>query len=164
MKAASVRLIAAVLLMAGAGFAQTFTKETPIGKSQVPDVVLRAFNSTYPQARARGYTRVEVNGTPFYKIESVDGPTHRNISYNADGGVAKAEERIVAADLPADAQQAIQEKYPKARVTSAERVTQGDQVGYEVSVRKDGKFFDLEFDAKGKLTAAHEVKINIVFR
>lgn len=164
MKASSVSLIAAVLLMAGFSFAQTFTKETPISKYQVPDVVLKAFKSAYPKASARGYTKVEVNGMPFYRIESVDGPTHRKISYSPDGSVAKTEERIAAADLPVDAQQAIQEKYPKAEVTTAERVTQGDQVGYKVSVRKGGKLFDLEFDAKGKLTAAREVKFNIVIR
>lgn len=164
MKATSVRLIAAVLLMAGAGFAQTFTKETKISDYDVPDVVLKAFKSAYPKARARGYAKVEVDGMPFYKIESVDGATHRDISYSPDGSVTKTEERIVAADLPVDAQQAIQEKYPKAEVTTAERVIQGDQVGYKASVRKGEKLFHLEFDAKGKLTAAHEVKINILTR
>jgi hypothetical protein len=164
MRATSVRLIAAVLLMAGGSFAQTFTKGTPISKHEVPDVVLKAFKSAYPKASARGYTKVEVDGMTFYKIESVDGATHRKISFSPDGGVTKTEERIVVADLPLEAQQAIQEKYPKAELTTAERVTQGDQVGYKVSVRKGGKLFDLEFDAKGTLAAAREVKINIVAR
>jgi Putative beta-lactamase-inhibitor-like, PepSY-like len=162
MKATCVRLIAAVLLMAGASFAQTFTKETRISEYEVPDVVLKAFESAYPKARVRSCTKVESNGTLFYKIESVDGATHREISYSPDGRVTKTEVRIVVADLPVDAQQAIQEKYPKAEVTIAERVTQDDQVGYEVSVRKDEKLFHLKFDANGKLTAAYEVKVNIV--
>ena len=152
--------------MAVAALAQTpkFTRETPISKSEVPDVVLKAFESAYPKAKARGYAKVEVDCRPFYKIESVDGITHRNISYNTDGGVTKTEERIAVADLPAEAKQVIQEQYPKAEVTSSEKVTQGDQVEYKVSVRKDGKLFDLQFDVNGKLMSAHEVKVNIVIR
>lgn len=133
MKVTLMGRIAAVLLMAAPTFAQTVTRYTPIYKGDVPAAVWEAFKSAYPHASVRSYTKVEVNGAVFYKIESVAGVTQRKISYNPDGTISKTAERIAAADLPADAQQAIPEKYPKAKITSAEKVTEAGQVTYEVS-------------------------------
>ena len=164
MKATLIGKIAAVLLMAVATFAQTFTRHTPIYESDVPVAVRKAFKSAYPKAKARSYTKVEVDGAVFYRIESVDASIHRKILYDAKGTVSKIAEEIVAAALPENAQQVIPEKYPKAKISSAERVTEAGQVTYEVSVKQNGKNFDLVFDAEGKLTAAREVKMNIVVR
>ena len=164
MKATSVRSIAVILLVAIAGFAQSVTREKPIPQDEVPEVILKALKADYPHARARTYTRVEVDGTPFFKIECVDRDIQRNLFYNPDGSLVEIEERITAAALPAESQQAIQEKYPKAQVTNAEKVIQGNQIGYKASVRKGDKLFHLEFDDSGKLTSALEVKVNIVIR
>ena len=162
MKANLTGAIAVVLLMSAATFAQTFTRYTPIhNQSNVPVAVRQAFKSAYPQASARGYEKVEVNGFPFYRIESVDASTHRKILYYPDGKVSKIEESIVATDLPTAAQKVISDEYEKAQITSAEKVTAAGQVNYQVSVKKGGKSFDLQFDAEGNLTAAREVKMNI---
>ena len=48
-------------------------------------------------------------------------------------------------------------------ITFAEKVTQGDQVSYHANAKKDDKLFRLEFDADGKTTLAHEVKVTMVF-
>jgi len=155
--------IAVVLLMSAATFAQTFTRYTPIhNQSNVPVAVRQAFKSAYPQASEPGYEKVEVNGFTFYRIESVDASTHRKILYYPDGKVSKIEESIVATDLPPAAQKVISDEYEKAKITSAEKVTAAGQVNYQVSVKKGGKSFDLQFDAEGNLTAAREVKMNIV--
>jgi len=82
--------------------------------------------------------------------------------YYPDGKVSKIEERIVATDLPTAAQKVISDEYEKAKITSAEKVTAAGQVTYQVSVKQGGKMFDLQFDAQGELTAAREVKMNIV--
>ena len=82
--------------------------------------------------------------------------------YYPDGKVSKIEESIVATDLPAAAQKVISDEYEKAKITSAEKVTEAGQVNYQVSVKKGGKSFDLQFDAEGNLTAAREVKMNVV--
>jgi len=148
--------------MTAATFAQTFTRETPVYESDVPVAVREAFKSAYPQASADTYTKVEVNGVPFYRVASVDASTHRNILYDQNGTVSRVAERIVVADLPASAQQVIPVKYPKAKISSAERVTGAGQVTYEVNLKQDEKNFNLQFDAEGKLTAAREMKVDIV--
>ena len=164
MRVKLIFLMSVTLLMTLAVSAQTVTLERPVGKTDVPSPVLKAFKSAYPQASARSYMKVEVNGLTFYRIESLEKNLHRNATYNPDGSVAKLEERIAANELPAVAQQAIQEKYPKAKVARAEKVTQGDRIEYKADVRKGGKSFDLFFDADGKLISAREVKVNIVMR
>jgi hypothetical protein len=163
MRASCLRLIATGLLLTISAFAQQkVTRYTPIAKSQVPSEVIKAFKTAYPRASVRGYAKVEIDGTPFYKVETVDGDTHRKISYTPDGSVAKLEERITVSELPAEALQVTEGKYPEAKITSARRVTQGEKISYEVSVKKSGKAFELEFDAGGKLTSEREVKIKIV--
>ena len=157
-----LRLIATGLLLTISAFAQQVTRYTPIAKSQVPSEIIKAFKTAYPRASVRVYAKVAIDGTPFYKLETVDGDTHRKISYTPDGAVAKLEERITANELPSGALQATEGKYPKGKITSAQRVIEGEQITYEVGVKEGGKAFKLEFDAGGKLTSAHEVKIKVV--
>ena len=97
MRVKLIFLMSVTLLMMLAVSAQTVTRESPIGKTDVPKPVLKAFKSAYPQASARSYMKVEVNGVPFYRIESLEKDLHRNVTYNPDGSVAKLEERIAAA-------------------------------------------------------------------
>jgi uncharacterized membrane protein YkoI len=126
-------------------------QEAKIKESDVPQAVVAAFKSAYPNATVRGYSKEKENGKLFYEIESKDGATMRDLLYNPDGTVAEIEETVAAADLPAEAQQAIQAKYPKAIVSRAEKVTRGDKTEYEVSARRGKRRISLVFDAGGKV-------------
>ena len=126
-------------------------QEKKITAKQVPAAVVAAFKSSYPNATIRGYAREKEDGKAFYEIESREGTTQRDILYNADGTVAEIEESIAATDLPADAQAAIKQKYPRAVIILAEKTTAGDTVGYEVSLRNGRKRIAMEFDSSGKV-------------
>lgn len=126
-------------------------QEKKITAQQVPAAVIAAFKSSYPNATIRGYAQEKENGKVFYEIESREGTTQRDVLYNADGTVAEVEESISASDLPADAQRAIKQKYPRAVITLAEKTTAGDTVGYEVSLRNGKKRIGMEFDSSGKV-------------
>ena len=135
--------------------------DVAIKREDVPVAVLTAFKSAYPQAKVRAYFREEAEGKLSYKFESMDRNVRRDILYDPDGNVVKIEERIAATDLPAEAQQAIHEKYPKAVVTTADKVTRGDQIAFVALVNHDKKRTRLEFDRNGKLTTASEVIIEV---
>ena len=126
-------------------------QEAKIKEKDVPQAVIAAFKSAYPNATVRGYAREKENGKVFYEIESKDGATMRDLLYNPDGTVAEIEETIAVTDLPAEAQQLIKSKYPRAVVSRAEKVTEGDKVKYEVSARIGKKRIGWSFDADGKL-------------
>lgn len=141
-------------VVAGAISMLTFSavaQEKKITASQVPAAVISAFKSSYPNATIRGYAQEKENGKVFYEIESREGTTRRDVLYNADGTVAEVEESIPATDLPADAQQAIKQKYPRAVIVLAEKTTAGDTVGYEVSLRNGKARVGMEFDSSGKV-------------
>ena len=164
MKTAPARLAGAFLLLATSAFAQMVTRVTPIYEDDVPKLVLDAFKAAYPKAKTRGYTKAEVNGTTtFYNIDSADGKDRREVSYTPAGELATIRESVAESALPAEAQQAIADKYPNGKVTRAEKVIEGDRVGYRASVETGAKLFSLEFDAVGKLTATREVKIKLTF-
>jgi uncharacterized membrane protein YkoI len=129
----------------------TAAQERKLKEKDVPAAVISAFKSAYPNATIRGYAKETENGKVFYEIESTDGATIRDISYNSDGTVASLEETIQVTDLPADAQRLIQTKYPRATVKRAEKVTEGEKVEYEVSARQGKKAISLVFDNNGKL-------------
>ena len=150
MKSTFSRLITAVLACLLICLS-TFAQETKVREKNVPAAVVRAFKSAYPQAQIRGYAKEKEHGKVFYEVESMDGTTHRDILYNPDGTVAEIEERIAATDLPAEAQQTIHQKYPRATITIAEKITIGDKIGYEVSAKQGKRRISLEFDADGKL-------------
>ena len=126
-------------------------QEKKITANQVPAAVMAAFKSTYPNATIRGYAQEKENGKVFYEIESREGTTRRDVLYNPDGTVAEVEESIPASDLPADAQQAIKQKYPRAVIVLAEKTTAGATVGYEVSLRNGKRRIGMEFDSSGKV-------------
>ena len=126
-------------------------QESKVREKDVPQAVIAAFKSGYPNASVRGYAKEKEQGKLFYEIESKDGATMRDILFNPDGTVAEVEETLDPTDLPAEAQQLIQSKYPKAVVSKPEKVTQGDKIEYEVSARRGKQRISLVFDATGKL-------------
>ena len=130
-------------------------QESKIKEKDVPQAVIAAFKSAYPNATVRGYAKEKENGKLFYEIESKDGTTMRDLLYNPDGSIAEIEETVAAADLPAAARQAIQAKYPKAVVSRAEKTTQGNKIEYEVSARRGKQRINLSFDADGKLLTSN---------
>ena len=142
-----VVVAAAVSLFSLSALAQ----EKKITAKDVPAAVIAAFKNSYPNATIRGYAQEKEHGKVFYEIESREGTTQRDVLYNPDGTVAEVEESIAATDLPAAAQQAIHQKYPKAAITLAEKTTVGDKVGYEVSLRQGQKRMTMEFDSSGKV-------------
>jgi len=126
-------------------------QEKKITAKDVPAAVISAFKTAYPNATIRGYAREKENGKVFYEIESREGTTTRDVLYNPDGTVAEIEESIAATDLPAEVQQALKEKFPKAVITKVEKTTAGDKVSYEIVARQGKKRVTIEFDSSGKV-------------
>jgi hypothetical protein len=147
---AFARVVLIVMAVATFGI-PAVAQEKKITAKDMPAAVIAAFKNSYPNATIRGYAQEKEHGKVFYEIESREGTVSRDVLYNADGSVAEIEESIAATDLPANAQQAIKQKYPSAVIRLAEKTTAGDKVGYEVSLRQGQKRMSMEFDASGKV-------------
>lgn len=133
-------------LVAGSAVSQ----EVKLKKKQVPGAVIAAFASAYPNATVRGYGRETENGKVYYEIESIEKHTTRDVLYNPDGTVAEIEEGIAVGDLPAEATETLHAKYPRAVITSAEKITRGDITEYEAHAKLGKRRVSMEFDANGK--------------
>jgi len=125
--------------------------ETKIVKKDVPAAVLMAFEKAYPKATIKGFSKEVKNGQTLYEIESVEGTMTRDATYAADGKVHAVEESMAMKDVPAAVQQALEKKYPKAKVNLAEKVIEENSVAYEFHVTTaQGKKAEVKFDANGK--------------
>ena len=144
-RAALIAMAVSLLTIAAAA------QEKKITAKDVPAAVISAFKTAYPNATIRGYAREKENGKVFYEIESREGTTTRDVLYNPDGTVAEIEESIAATDLPAEVQQALKEKFPRAVITKVEKTTAGDKVSYEIVARQGKKRVTIEFDSSGKV-------------
>lgn len=151
MKSATFARAFLILITLTLASLSAFAQESKLKEKDVPAAVISAFKSAYPNATVRGYAKEIEKGKTFYEIESKDGETIRDLLYNPDGTVAEIEETVAVTDLPAEAQQLLHTKYPKAVVSRVEKVTEGDKVKYEVSARSGKKRISLSFDKDGKL-------------
>ena len=141
----ALALLAAIALSPG--------DSKPLTTKDLPAPVLAAFQKAYPSAKLKTCSSEKKDGKTCYELESMDGKTERDLIYAEDGSVMEMEEGIDLADLPEAAKQGISEKYPKATIKKAEKLTKGSDVSFEVVVKDGKKKMELAFDAQRRLKA-----------
>lgn len=140
------------LFLAGITFAAAaHAGEKAITEKQMPPAVLTAFHKIYPQAHILGMARETEHGKTFYEIESKDGDTRRDLSYQADGSLAEIEETIQEAALPEPVKAALAAKHPGAAVKKAEKDTRGTVITYEVHLMVGKRMKEVVLDPSGKV-------------
>jgi uncharacterized membrane protein YkoI len=103
-------------------------------KVQLPAPVSAAFKKSYPGATIRGTAKETENGRTVYEVESLDKGKARDVIYSADGQAIEIEEVIDAAALPAPVTAAVKKMYPAATIVTAEKMTRGTTVEYELAL------------------------------
>ena len=141
----AIALLAATALFAG--------DSKPLTKKDLPTPVLAAFQKAYPLAKLKACSSEKKDGKTCYELESMDGKTERDLIYAEDGSVMEMEEGIDLANLPEAVKQGVSEKYPKAMIKKAEKLTKGSDVTFEVVIKDGKRKMELAFDAQGRLKA-----------
>ncbi len=123
------------------------TNKNDIGKKvQVPDAVKSAFEKEFPGKKASW--DAEDGG---YEAEFKMNGTDASANYNANGHRTELEIEINTNELPAVAQDYIKKNYAVYKLTEAAKITNDKNVvTFEAEVEKDGKSWDVLFDANGK--------------
>jgi len=114
-------------------------QETKLKAGDVPAAVIAAVAKQYPSAQVSGWSKEVENGKITYEASVIDGFSKRDIVFAESGSLLAVEEAIPVSDLPAAVRRAIRIKYPKASLRKAERISQGDEVQYEVALAKASK-------------------------
>jgi len=128
-----------------------YAADKKITKKQIPDAVLKAFTSQYPDAIIKGQALETESGKKYYEIESLDGNTRRDILFTPDGKAYEIEETMDPATLSDALKSAVAKKYPKGKIEIVEKVTRDTLIGYEMTVKIGKKTKGVNFDAKGNM-------------
>ena len=89
---------------------------------KIPPAIQAAFTKAYPKAVVKRVSKETDAGKTIYEVESVDEGRARNLDYNPDGSLISYEEELTEADIPPAVMAAIKARYPKAAVTTRERL------------------------------------------
>lgn len=114
-------------------------------EASVPDVVLQAFNATYPDISAEweqmpyGYEAVFVQEGQAYEVE-----------YSSTGEWLETEYEVQELQFPQAVLQAVRQQYPNYAITKYEIELTPLGTFYEVEVEGNGQEIELYFDEQGQ--------------
>jgi hypothetical protein len=132
-----------------------------IEKKDVPAPVIAAFEKDYPSAEMVGYMKEMMEGKTVYEIQSGKKESRLEVVYNDDGSVIKTEQKIAADTLPAEITAVLKDKFAKDEIKSAEKVTKGADITYEVKLANGEKMHEVTFDPAGKVLSDKERKMGM---
>ena len=128
-----------------------------IKKEAVPPAVVSAFEKSYPAATIKSYEREDRGGETCYEIESMEGTIERDIIYNAGGGVLEIEESLDINQLPERVRKSVEKNHSQGKILSAEKVTQGREITYELIVQSGKEKIEMEIDAYGGMISSKTI-------
>ena len=126
-------------------------QDKKITKKDVPAAVLNAFEKAYLKAKVNNYGMEVEKGVKFYELETSEGKIKRDLLYKADGTLAEMEEILTTAMVPDDIAKAIRTEFPKGKIMSGERTTQGIAVTYDLVVVNGKEKVSVNLNADGKI-------------
>ena len=126
-------------------------QEKKIPRKQVPASVIKAFKSTYPNAKIKGTNKEIKDGVTYFEIESKDGKVSRDILYTHEGTVSEIEEIISADQLPQPVTDVLTKSYLNKKVVSVEKNIQGSETTYEVILQNGKKKQEVIFSPVGNI-------------
>ncbi len=179
-----IALAGGVALLGGAAFvAETDEdddeQEQSISLDKVPKPVIDAVKAKFSQAELTGAETFKDDGKTCYEVELKQDAKEIDVLCIADGTILEIEKEVAVADLPPAVTQGINSKYPNAKITEAEEVTEladddedegqdgddeeegddeddnEDELVYEVEITTaDGKSLEVEVSPAGKVLEA----------
>ncbi len=148
MSRSTVIAIAITLCFAVSGLAQE-PKERKLNNKSIPAAVTAASAKAFPNARVKGWSKETEDGKTFYEAEMIEGQTKRDVLFLPDGKIDIVEEEIAKASIPAAVQSALKDRYAKAEIDLAEKLTKDGTVQYELHLKKAPKK-EIVFTPDGK--------------
>ena len=119
----------------------------------LPPAIQAAFERAYPHAVVTHWaTEKSSTGEIVIGVESMDGKQRRDLLYSTKGEVLEVEDVISASELPPAVATAVNQHFPGAVMTRAERLIRKQAVEYEIAL-KGAKTKEAVFDSNGKLVS-----------
>lgn len=124
-------------------FAQTETKSHKI---DVPEIVTTMFSKEFPDKKVK-WDMEDGDFEAEFKINGSDA----SAVYDKKGHRKALEVAIKTSELPAPILEYLKQNYPTNKITEAAKITDDKNVlTYEAEIGKEGKSYDVLFEANGK--------------
>jgi hypothetical protein len=125
-----------------------------VSLDKVPGKIKRALKAKYPRAHVVSAAKETEEGKTIYEFKLEDGDKKWEATFTPEGKFVGTEEAIKEADLPSEVKEALQKKYPEAKVLKMDKETTGEgtsaKVVYEIVIQMGEKKSEVQFDPKGK--------------
>lgn len=132
---AMIATAAIAVSLAGAAAAQ----EVKIKPEAVPRAAVAVAAKDYPHARVTLWEKQTEAGSISYEATMKEGRAVWQLVFDAHGGFVAREEEIPVTALPAAVRDAVRNKYPRAVIRAAEKITRAGGVEFELGVAKAAK-------------------------
>ncbi len=127
-------------------------RETKIKADQVPAPARAAAAKAYPHAEVKEWEQTIEGGKTLYEVTMAEGKATWQAVFAANGAQEAREEVVPVSSLPAAVRDAVKAKYPKAALSSAEKITRPSSTEYEVGL-KNAPMKEVVVTAEGKILA-----------
>jgi hypothetical protein len=125
-------------------------EKIPLGK--VPKAVLDAVKVKFPKGELTGAEKETDGEKVTFEVKLLDNKRKFEVIANPDGKILAVEKVLEPSELPKPVTEALDAKYPKAKIKKAEEVTADEKITYEVVlITADTETVKLIFDPEGKL-------------
>jgi hypothetical protein len=146
------RPVAVIFILASlAGFIHSSSAQQSASTNDAPASVFSAFKKAWPKASIIAVSKETAEGKDYYKVQSTEGKTQRNIYYTPTGEAVETEESIEPANLPVAIKKYLTKKYPNGSIIGGVFAKSKDASGYQLDIQNGKKKISIAFDGKGKL-------------
>jgi uncharacterized membrane protein YkoI len=160
-----IKRIAVFGLLAGFAFASVAkAQEAEIPVDQVPKAVIDSSRAKFPGARIREAARETEDGKTVFELALTHDGKKMDVTFQENGTLVVVESEVAESEVPAVVLQAVNGKYPGAKIGLVESVKKGPDVKkvadyYEFHLTtKDKKSVEAEVDSRGKILNTEEKK------
>ncbi|MDQ6664782.1 MAG: PepSY-like domain-containing protein [Acidobacteriota bacterium] len=109
--------------------------EQKIAKKDVPAAVVSGVARDYPNTPLKTWEKDMRDGAPIYEVGIPKAGAIETLVYSAEGKLIETEDDFPVKNLPAPVVDAVHKKYPRATIRSADKVTRGSEIRYEVGLK-----------------------------
>jgi uncharacterized membrane protein YkoI len=144
--------LALVALLGLAAVRADDEKEEKVALDKLPKAVTSAVKAKFEGCELVSASKEKEGGKDVFEITIKHKGHNIDVTFTPDGKLVSVEKEIEAKDLPKAVSEALDAKYPKAKIKKVEEETKDGKVTYEVLiVTADKKTMEVVFDPKGKV-------------
>ncbi len=134
--------------------------EEKVPLDKLPKAVSEAVMKKFPKAKMISASKEKEKDKIVYEVQIKNEGYSMDVTVSAEGKILLVEKEIPVKELPKVITDAVETKYPKSTITSAEEISKDDKITkYEMVITTaDKKKLEVSFDPKGKFLEEEKIE------